>query len=184
MSYIEYILSKIRHLPFNCKSESKTYTIEYVVTTKRYIFKMEMMVIKKDKKVIMKMDVNLMDKIIWQIHGRATIWLESRKRKYSIGEQVQRAETVRMLPCHLIVSFRVQADFFAVVFPLRDYHFAENNGRCTQHTQATAAQTWQDACKSKPCWVKKFINIASEGKQCAIISNKASFFIQNTRSHP
>ena len=50
---------------------------------------------------------------------------------YSIGEQVQRAETVRMLPCHLIVSFRVQADFFAVVFPLRDYHFAENNGRCT-----------------------------------------------------
>ena len=73
-----------------------------------------------------------------------------------------------MLPCHLIVSFRVQADFFAVVFPLRDYHFAENNGRCTQHTQATAAQTWQDACKSKPWWVKKFMNIAKEGKLCAV----------------
>ena len=99
--------------------------------------------------------------------------MESRKRKYSIGEQVQRAETVRMLPCHLIVSFRVQADFFAVVFPLHDYHFAENNGRCTQHTQGTAAQTWQDACKSKPWWVKKFMKIATEGKLCAIRNIKS-----------
>ena len=56
--------------------------------------------------------------------------------------------------------------FFLRLFFLHDYHFAENNGGCTQ----AQLKAWQDAEKSKPWGVKNFRYVmANWGKETILM---------------